>query len=69
MGSVCFEIYKSSHCVYLGEKILGVKRESMMKYYDAEGNVPLHSAVHSGDIKVIQYGKSMSLIFLSSYRQ
>jgi hypothetical protein len=35
-----------------GEKMLGVKRESMMKFYDAEGNVPLHSAVHSGDIKV-----------------
>ena len=25
----------------------------MMKFYDAEGNVPLHSAVHSGDIKAV----------------
>lgn len=24
-----------------------------MKFYDAEGNVPLHSAVHSGDIKAV----------------
>lgn len=37
----------------LGEKRLGIKRESMIKLYDAEGNVPLHSAVHSGDIKVL----------------
>lgn len=24
----------------------------MMKLFDADGNVPLHSAVHAGDIKV-----------------
>ncbi|KAH9398677.1 Transient receptor putative cation channel sub A member 1 [Tyrophagus putrescentiae] len=35
-----------------GENI-GIRRESMMKFYDAEGNVPLHSAVHSGDIKAV----------------
>lgn len=46
------EILKHS-IFFKGEKILGVKRESMMKFYDAEGNVPLHSAVHSGDIKVV----------------
>jgi hypothetical protein len=24
----------------------------MISFYDSEGNVPLHSAVHGGDIKV-----------------
>lgn len=36
-----------------GEETLGLERDTMMKYYDAEGNVPLHSAVHSGDIKAV----------------
>lgn len=35
-----------------GESI-GCTREEMISFYDAEGNVPLHSAVHSGDFKVI----------------
>lgn len=30
----------------------GCRREEMITFYDAEGNVPLHSAVHSGDFKV-----------------
>lgn len=37
-----------------GEKILGINRDHMMRFYDAEGNVPLHSAVHSGDIKAVE---------------
>lgn len=34
---------------------MGCNRENMMKLYDAEGNVPLHSAVHAGDIKVCNF--------------
>lgn len=30
----------------------GCSREEMISFYDSEGNVPLHSAVHSGDFKV-----------------
>jgi transient receptor potential cation channel subfamily A protein 1 len=30
----------------------GCTREEMISFYDSEGNVPLHSAVHGGDIKV-----------------
>lgn len=26
----------------------------MISFYDAEGNVPLHSAVHGGDIKAVE---------------
>ncbi|XP_064487214.1 transient receptor potential cation channel subfamily A member 1-like isoform X2 [Ornithodoros turicata] len=36
-----------------GESI-GYSREEMMKLYDADGNVPLHSAVHAGDIKAVK---------------
>ncbi|GAB6022298.1 hypothetical protein CHUAL_006421 [Chamberlinius hualienensis] len=36
-----------------GESI-GCTRDSMMKFYDAEGNDPLHSAVNGGDIKAVQ---------------
>ncbi|XP_046389519.1 transient receptor potential cation channel subfamily A member 1-like isoform X2 [Ischnura elegans] len=32
----------------------GCSREEMMSFYDAEGNVPLHSAVHGGDIKAVE---------------
>lgn len=32
----------------------GSSREEMISFYDSEGNVPLHSAVHGGDIKVAQ---------------
>ncbi|XP_065292164.1 transient receptor potential cation channel subfamily A member 1 isoform X1 [Dermacentor albipictus] len=32
----------------------GYSRAEMMKLYDADGNVPLHSAVHAGDIKAVQ---------------
>jgi ankyrin repeat protein len=30
----------------------GCSREEMISFFDSEGNVPLHSAVHGGDIKV-----------------
>ena len=30
----------------------GLPREEMISFFDAEGNVPLHSAVHGGDIRV-----------------
>lgn len=26
----------------------------MISFYDSEGNVPLHSAVHGGDIKAVE---------------
>ncbi|CAH2035066.1 unnamed protein product, partial [Iphiclides podalirius] len=32
----------------------GGTREQMMSLYDNEGNVPLHSAVHGGDIKAVE---------------
>ncbi|XP_059055068.1 transient receptor potential cation channel subfamily A member 1 [Achroia grisella] len=32
----------------------GCTREQMISLYDNEGNVPLHSAVHSGDIKAVE---------------
>ncbi|XP_046391330.1 transient receptor potential cation channel subfamily A member 1 [Ischnura elegans] len=32
----------------------GCTREEMISFYDAEGNVPLHSAVHGGDIKAVE---------------
>ncbi|XP_047040389.1 transient receptor potential cation channel subfamily A member 1 isoform X3 [Helicoverpa zea] len=32
----------------------GCTRESMISLYDNEGNVPLHSAVHGGDIKAVE---------------
>ncbi|VVC86120.1 unnamed protein product [Leptidea sinapis] len=32
----------------------GCPREQMISLYDNEGNVPLHSAVHSGDIKAVE---------------
>ncbi|KAK9692811.1 Ankyrin repeats (3 copies) [Popillia japonica] len=32
----------------------GCPREEMIKFYDSEGNVPLHSAVHGGDIKAVE---------------
>ncbi|XP_075228695.1 transient receptor potential cation channel A1 [Lycorma delicatula] len=32
----------------------GCTREEMISFYDAEGNVPLHSAVHSGDFKAVE---------------
>ncbi|KAL5285092.1 TRPA1 family protein [Megaselia abdita] len=33
---------------------LGCTREEMLSFYDSEGNVPLHSAVHGGDIKAVE---------------
>jgi len=33
----------------------GNSRHQMISFFDAEGNVPLHSAVHSGDFKVNKY--------------
>ncbi|XP_048004376.1 transient receptor potential cation channel subfamily A member 1 [Leguminivora glycinivorella] len=33
---------------------LGCTREQMISLYDNEGNVPLHSAVHGGDIKAVE---------------
>lgn len=32
----------------------GCTRERMISLYDSEGNVPLHSAVHGGDIKAVE---------------
>ncbi|CAH1391699.1 unnamed protein product [Nezara viridula] len=32
----------------------GCKRDEMISFYDSEGNVPLHSAVHSGDFKAVE---------------
>ncbi|XP_047524586.1 transient receptor potential cation channel subfamily A member 1 [Pieris napi] len=32
----------------------GCTREQMLSLYDNEGNVPLHSAVHGGDIKAVE---------------
>ncbi|XP_068620625.1 transient receptor potential cation channel subfamily A member 1 [Battus philenor] len=32
----------------------GCSRESLISLYDSEGNVPLHSAVHGGDIKAVE---------------
>ncbi|KAJ8736890.1 hypothetical protein PYW07_000161 [Mythimna separata] len=32
----------------------GCSRDSMISLYDNEGNVPLHSAVHGGDIKAVE---------------
>ncbi|XP_073975399.1 transient receptor potential cation channel A1 isoform X5 [Rhodnius prolixus] len=32
----------------------GCSREEMISFYDSEGNVPLHSAVHSGDFKAVE---------------
>ncbi|EEB19608.1 conserved hypothetical protein [Pediculus humanus corporis] len=32
----------------------GCSREEMMSFYDSEGNVPLHSAVHGGDIRAVE---------------
>ncbi|XP_034255303.1 transient receptor potential cation channel subfamily A member 1 [Thrips palmi] len=37
-----------------GETNCMYTREQMMSLYDAEGNVPLHSAVHGGDIKAVE---------------
>ncbi|XP_031632673.1 transient receptor potential cation channel subfamily A member 1 isoform X3 [Contarinia nasturtii] len=32
----------------------GCTREEMISFYDSEGNVPLHSAVHGGDIRAVE---------------
>ncbi|CAB3379362.1 Hypothetical predicted protein [Cloeon dipterum] len=32
----------------------GCSREEMISFFDSEGNVPLHSAVHGGDIKAVE---------------
>ncbi|CAA9998410.1 unnamed protein product [Nesidiocoris tenuis] len=32
----------------------GCSREEMISFYDSEGNVPLHSAVHGGDFKAVE---------------
>ncbi|CAH1113126.1 unnamed protein product [Psylliodes chrysocephalus] len=32
----------------------GCSRQEMISFYDSEGNVPLHSAVHGGDIKAVE---------------
>lgn len=33
----------------------GCSREEMISFFDAEGNVPLHSAVHGGDFRVTYF--------------
>lgn len=52
----CKECIITYHGVFLqwGES-RGCTREEMISFYDSEGNVPLHSAVHGGDIKVNMY--------------
>lgn len=32
----------------------GCSREEMISFYDSEGNVPLHSAVHGGDKRAVE---------------
>lgn len=32
----------------------GCPREQMIEFCDSEGNVPLHSAVHGGDIRAVE---------------
>ncbi|KAK4337429.1 hypothetical protein RND71_043540 [Anisodus tanguticus] len=45
-------------------EVCGYSNEDLMSCFDAEGNVPLHSAVHAGDIKAVeiclQYGSKIS---------
>ncbi|KAH8339821.1 hypothetical protein KR074_011753 [Drosophila pseudoananassae] len=43
----------SSKTMEWGEQ-RGCTREEMISFYDSEGNVPLHSAVHGGDIKAVE---------------
>uniref|UniRef100_A0A1A9V4K4 Transient receptor potential cation channel subfamily A member 1 n=1 Tax=Glossina austeni TaxID=7395 RepID=A0A1A9V4K4_GLOAU len=40
-------------CTFWGEQ-RNCTREEMISFYDSEGNVPLHSAVHGGDIKAVE---------------
>ncbi|OXA64028.1 Transient receptor potential cation channel subfamily A member 1 [Folsomia candida] len=37
-----------------GEAQGSCSREEMISFFDAEGNVPLHSAVHGGDLKAVE---------------
>nr|XP_036215167.1 transient receptor potential cation channel subfamily A member 1 isoform X7 [Bactrocera oleae] len=48
-------IYDHEECARIlwGEQ-RGRLREEMMSFFDSEGNVPLHSAVHGGDIKAVE---------------
>ncbi|XP_017476744.1 PREDICTED: transient receptor potential cation channel subfamily A member 1 [Rhagoletis zephyria] len=48
-------IYDHEECARIlwGEQ-RGCPREEMISFYDSEGNVPLHSAVHGGDIKAVE---------------
>ncbi|XP_017862100.1 PREDICTED: transient receptor potential cation channel subfamily A member 1 isoform X4 [Drosophila arizonae] len=48
-------IYDHEECARIlwGEQ-RGCTREEMISFYDSEGNVPLHSAVHGGDIKAVE---------------
>ncbi|XP_054085089.1 transient receptor potential cation channel subfamily A member 1 isoform X6 [Zeugodacus cucurbitae] len=48
-------IYDHEECARIlwGEQ-RGCLREEMMSFFDSEGNVPLHSAVHGGDIKAVE---------------
>ncbi|KAH8415460.1 hypothetical protein KR222_000199 [Zaprionus bogoriensis] len=43
----------SSKTMEWGEQ-RGCTREEMISFFDSEGNVPLHSAVHGGDIKAVE---------------
>ncbi|KAH8301176.1 hypothetical protein KR018_006468 [Drosophila ironensis] len=45
--------FQASHKIIWGEQ-RGCTREEMISFYDSEGNVPLHSAVHGGDIKAVE---------------
>ncbi|KAI8118790.1 Transient receptor potential cation channel subfamily A member 1 [Lucilia cuprina] len=48
-------IYDHEECARIlwGEQ-RNCTREEMISFYDSEGNVPLHSAVHGGDIKAVE---------------
>ena len=45
-------------------KSCGYTTSELLSCYDSEGNVPLHSAVHAGDIKAVEicleYGSNIS---------
>jgi transient receptor potential cation channel subfamily A protein 1 len=43
-----------SHTIFKWGESRGCTREEMISFFDSEGNVPLHSAVHGGDIKAVE---------------
>ena len=53
LGLVCTELFADHWSVPVGER-KGYSREELMSCVDAEGNVPLHSAVHAGDLRAVE---------------